>query len=92
MRGPKCLSLSYEQITPISPEELQRLATLEILDDETLARIAHLARCFKRICELVPDGAAIEDVMTEEEAQAIFLATADPGDDPSDADPNVGAH
>jgi hypothetical protein len=75
------LSLSYEQITPTNPEELERLATAGLLDDEALARIDHLGRFFARLGELMADeGARVRDVFTEEELQVIFRHTADPSD------------
>jgi len=79
MKELKRLSLSYEQITPMKQEELEKLATAGLLDDETLARIAHLGRFFTRIGELAGD-AVIGDVFTEAELQFIWRDTADPSE------------
>src|SRR5262245_52473810 len=76
----KRLSLSYEQITPMKPEELKRLATAGLLDDEMLARIDHLGRFFVRLGESVDKSSMVGDVFTEEELQVIFRDTAAPSD------------
>ena len=81
-------SLSYEEISATQPEELERLAVANLLDDATLARIAHLGRFFARIAELCPAAAKVGDVFMEQELQAIWRDTAD--SDASDAD--IGRH
>jgi hypothetical protein len=68
--------LSYEEISSTQPEELERLALARLLDDATLARIAHLGRFFARIAELCPAATKVGDVFTEQELQAIWRDTA----------------
>jgi len=75
----KRLSLSYEQITPMEPEELKRMATEGLLDDATLERIAHLGRFFARIGKLAGD-AKVGDAFTDEELDVIWRDTADPSE------------
>jgi hypothetical protein len=43
-RKKKKRSLSYEEIEKMPMPELEQLADAGILDDETLARVAHLGR------------------------------------------------
>ena len=73
MRKPKRLSLSYEQITKLGPKMLDPLQGM--LDDETLARCAHLGRFFERL-----GGLKQTRHVTHEEMEAIFRDTADPGE------------
>ena len=80
-------SLSYEEILQ-GQEEVERLAVAKLLDDATLARIAHLGRFFSRIAELCPATAQVGDVFTEQELQAIWRDTADPGA----SDTDIGRH
>jgi hypothetical protein len=69
--------------------ELERLMMAELLDTATLARIAHLGRFFTRLGDLAgPAITTVEDVLTEQEVQAIWRETADPR--ASDAD--IGPH
>ena len=80
-------SLSYVELVELDkaqPEELDRLAAANLLDDATRARVAHLGRFFRRLGEL----ASALAVLTEQETQAIWRDTADPG--VSDAD--IGHH
>jgi hypothetical protein len=81
-------SLSYEEISATQPEELERLAVEGLLDDATLARIAHLGRFFSRIGELCPAAAKVGDTLTEPELQAIWRDTAEP----SASDADIGRH
>ena len=68
------MTLSYEQILATGSEELERLATAGLLDDETLERIAHVGRFYACIGKLAGD-AVIGDVFTDEEAEAIWRDT-----------------
>ena len=81
-------SLSYETILKMQPEEIGRLAAAKLLDDATLARIAHLGRFFTRVGELCPSTAKVEDLFTEQELQVIWRDTADP----DASDPDIGCH
>jgi hypothetical protein len=73
LKEPKRLSLSYEQITKLGPKMLEPLQGM--LDDETLARIAHLGRFLERL-----GGLKLTRHVTDEEMEAIFRDTADPGE------------
>ena len=84
----KSQSLSYEEISGTQPEELERLAVAGLLDDATLARIAHLGRFFSRIVELCPAATKVGDMFTEQELQVIWRNTADP----SASDADIGQH
>lgn len=74
-------SLSYQELTQMDHDELENLVTKEMLDDETLARIGHLGRFLARIGEMMPANSEVmvRDVLTEEEAQAMWRETADEG-------------
>jgi hypothetical protein len=74
-------SLSYQELTQMDHDELESLVTKEMLDDETLARIGHLGRFLARIGEMMPANSEVmvRDVLTEEEAQAMWRETADEG-------------
>jgi len=56
------MTLSYEQIFAMGAEELERLATAGLLDDETLERIAHVGRFYACIGKLAGSSAVIGDV------------------------------
>jgi hypothetical protein len=71
-------SMSYEEICRTRPKKLERLAMKGLLDDATLARIAHLGRFFSRLAELCPEATKVEDTFTEQELQTIWRTTADP--------------
>jgi hypothetical protein len=49
-------SMSYEEICRAQPEKVERLAMKGLLDDATLARLAHLGRFFSRLAELCPEA------------------------------------
>jgi hypothetical protein len=66
-------SLSYQEITQMDHDELENLATKEMLDDETLARIRHLERFFTRIGEMAPANIEVGEL------QAVWRETADEG-------------
>ena len=68
----------------LQEEELEQLLAENLLDAATRARLAHLGRFFSRLGELVPAGTKVGDVLTLEEARAIWRETAAPG--ASDAD------
>jgi hypothetical protein len=68
----------------LQEEELEQLRAENLLDAATRARLAHLGRFFGRLGELVPVGTKVGDVLTLEEARAIWRETAAP--DASDAD------
>jgi hypothetical protein len=70
-------SLSYEDLSRASREELELLAEADLLDDATRARCAHLARFFEKICQMGPAESRICDVLTEDELEMIWRETAD---------------
>jgi hypothetical protein len=71
-------SLSYHELMQTDPEELARLATADQVDLETRARLAHIGRFFGCIAARMPSGADLKvgDVLTEDDLQAIWRATA----------------
>jgi hypothetical protein len=75
-------SLSYEELSRASRDELERLAEADLLDGATRARCAHLARFFERVRQMGPAELKICDVLTEEELQKIWRETADEGVSP----------
>jgi hypothetical protein len=82
---PKCaLSLSYQELMKINPEELEELAEMGMLDTVTMARIRHVGRFFDHMCKEMPDDAVVKDVYTEEKLQSIWRETAD--ENATDAD------
>jgi hypothetical protein len=75
-------SLSYEELSRASRDELERLDSADLLDDATLARCAHLARFFERLSHMGPAELKIVDVLTEEELRQIWRETASEGASP----------
>ena len=72
-------SLSYEELSRASRDELERLAEADLLDDFTRARCAHLARFFELLSHMGPTELKIADVLTEEELRKIWRETASEG-------------
>jgi hypothetical protein len=74
--------LSYEEIAKMPMPELEELADAGILDDETLARVAHFGRFTLAVGEAMPNPELmVGDVFTEDELQEIWQQTADEGVD-----------
>lgn len=82
MTKPVRKSLSYRELMQTDPEELARLATADQVDLETRARLAHIGRFFGCIADRMPSPADLKvgDVLTEDDLQAIWRATADETD------------
>jgi hypothetical protein len=72
-------SLSYEELSRASRDELKRLANAGLLDDATRRRCAHLARLYERLSHMGPAESKIIDVLTEEELRKIWRETASEG-------------
>lgn len=67
-------SLSYEQLMATSVEGLQELLAAQLLDDATLARVAHVRRFLGRVAEMGSDKTCSD--FTEQELQSVWSETA----------------
>jgi hypothetical protein len=73
-------SMTYEELTAaFGSPELRQLAEAGMLTDDTMARIAHLARFFEALGAAAPNrGLKVGDVLSADEVAKIWLDTADP--------------
>jgi len=89
------LSLSYEELSRSSRDELKRLVEADLLDESTRARCIHLARFFEKVSQMVGPiavSAVVRDVLSEEELQKIRWETTDEGASPLTIGPGPLVH
>jgi hypothetical protein len=73
-------SLSYEELSRSSRDELKRLVEADLLDEQTRVRCVHLARFFEKVSQMagpMPRNEIVGDVLSEEDLQRIWRETAD---------------
>ena len=91
-------SLSYEELSRASRDELERLVEADLLDEPTRARCVHLARFFAKVSQMagpIEASAIVGNVLTEEQLQKIWRETrekTEEGASPFTAGPRLLIH